>query len=248
MKKTIVVSVALVGLTAGRAVAQDYAKGWVDVNFGAAQAAEKEYTSVKVVTLYQEPGGGAVAYSLPRGGAFDVGGGYMFHRRAGIGVSLAGTAHKDTAGLAIMVPNPNFFNASATDATVTDGSLTRTEGAWHLHAMVVPFETRHFRVRVFGGPSYFVAEQERITTINYQQATLGRLNVVAIKSYNTDKSTASAWGIHGGGDVSVFFNRVVGLGFTARVSRGTVKLEDYGGTANRKVGGVQIGGGLRLKF
>jgi hypothetical protein len=48
--------------------------------------------------------------------------------------------------------------------------------------------------------------------------------------------------------VSAFFNRVFGVGVAVRVSRATVKTDDYGGPADRKLGGVQIGGGLRLKF
>jgi hypothetical protein len=250
MNRTIVLSVWMVLIAALTARAQDYDKGWVDVNFGTAKAAKEEYTSTRVLTISQEPGGGAVAYSLPRGGAFDVGGGYMFSARAGLGVSLAGTAHEDTAGLAISVPHPFFFNASATDATVTNGTLTRTEGTRHIHAMLVAVATPHLRVRVFGGPSYFRAEQETVTGIKYDQVyqIFGRGNVVDITSYTTQKSVGTAWGFHGGGDISAFFNRVFGVGFAVRVSRGTVKLDDYGGEEDRKVGGVQIGGGLRLKF
>jgi hypothetical protein len=250
MIRSIVLSLSLVCMVAGSALAQDYEKGWVDVNFGAANAAEKEYTSTRVITISQELGGGAVAYDLPRGGAFDVGGGYMFNRYAGLGVSLAGTAHEDTAGLAVSVPHPFFFNASATDATVTNGALTRTEGAWHIQAMLVPVQSAHVRVRVFGGPSYFRVEQETVTGIKYDQVyqLFARGNVVDITSYTTQKSVGTAWGFHGGGDVDAFFNRVFGVGFAVRVSRATVKIDDYGGPADRKAGGVQIGGGLRLKF
>jgi len=250
MIRSIVLSLSLVCVVAGSALAQDYEKGWVDVNFGAANAAEKEFTSTRVITISQELGGGAVAYNLPRGGAFDVGGGYMFNGRAGVGVSLAGTAHEDTAGLAVSVPHPFFFNASATDATVTNGTLTRTEGAWHIDAMLVAVQTSHFRARVFGGPTYFRAQQDIVSGIKYDQVyqIFARGNVVDITSYNTQPPTASAWGFHGGGDVSAFFNHVFGVGFAVRVSRGTVKLDDYGGAEGRKVGGVQIGGGLRLKF
>jgi hypothetical protein len=34
----------------------------------------------------------------------------------------------------------------------------------------------------------------------------------------------------------------------AIISRATVDMDDYGGEESRKVGGVQFGGGLRLKF
>lgn len=249
--RTVVGGVVL-ALVAGGSTgfAQDYEKGWVDVNFGVASAAEKSFSSTRVVTISQESGGGSVAYGVPRGGAFDVGGGYMFSPRVGFGVSLAGTAHEDIAGLAISVPHPLYFNASATDATTTDAALTRTEGAWHLQAMFVAAETPRVRVRVFGGPSYFRAEQEVVDNLKYSQVyqVFGRGNAVDITSYTTSKVTGTAWGLHAGGDVGVFFNRVFGLGASVRVSRGTAQITDYGGPHDIKVGGVQVNGGLRLKF
>lgn len=251
MIRSLLLSILLL-LTAATtpAVAQTFEKGWVDVNFGVATAAEDSYTSTRVLTISGEAGGASVAYSLPRGASFDVGGGYMFSPRIGIGVSLAGTAHQDHAGLAISVPHPLYFNASAMDADVTDGTLTRAEGAWHIHGMIVAAQTPRVRVRVFGGPSYFLAKQDTVTTIRYDQrfGLLNTGNIVDITTYNTEENEATGWGFHAGGDVSVFFNRVFGVGALVRVSRGSVDLPDYGGAESRKVGGVQFGGGLRLKF
>ncbi len=220
------------------------------MNVGVATAAEDSFSSTRVLTIAQERGGGSVAYGVPRGGSFDVGGGYMFSRRVGLGVSLAGTAHEDIAGLAVSVPHPLVFNASATDATVTDSALTRTEGAWHIQAMAVAVDTPRVRVRVFGGPSYIRAEQQVIDGIKYDQAfqVFGRGNVVDITSYTSTKSVGTAWGFHAGGDVSVFFNRVVGVGGFARLSRATTEIDDYGGAHDIKLGGLQAGAGLRLRF
>lgn len=232
------------------AFAQRFEKRWVDVNVGVATAAEDSYTSTRVLTISGEAGGASVAYSLPRGASFDVGGGYMFSPRVGLGVSLAGTAHQDSAGLAISVPHPLYYNASAMDADVTSGTLTRAEGAWHIHAMVVAAQTPRVRVRVFGGPSYFAIKQDTVSSIRYDQryGVFNTSNTVDITTYNTEEHEATGWGFHAGGDVSVFFNRVVGVGAIVRVSRGSVDLADYGGTDTRKVGGVQFGGGLRLRF
>lgn len=250
MVNRIVGAAVLVMVSATAGFAQDYERGWVDVNFGVAIAAEDSFSSTRVITISQEAGGGSVAYSVPRGGSFDVGGGYMFSPRVGLGVSLAGSAHEGVAGLAISVPHPLFFNASATDATATDTALTRTEGAWHIHAMLVAVETPRVRLRVFGGPSYFRAEQETVDFIRYNQAYqfFGRGNAVDIASFTSSKSVGNAWGVHAGADLSVFFNRVFGVGALVRVSRGSAEIADYGGAHDIKVGGVQLGGGLRLKF
>ncbi len=249
--KTVVGAVVLsLALGVSTGFAQDREKGWLDVNVGAATAAEESFTATRVVTISQETGGGSVAYSVPRGGAFDVGGGYMFSSRIGLGVSLAGTAHEDLAGLAISVPHPLYFNSSATDSDVTDSVLTRAEAAWHIHGMVVLASTPRFRLRAFGGPSYFRAEQEVVNRIDYSQVfqVLGRGNIVDITTLATDKSTGTAWGYHAGGDLSVFFNRIVGIGTSVRVSRATTEIEDYGGPHDITLGGVQANIGLRLKF
>lgn len=254
MEVTVIRRVVMVGWLLQAAVvpaaAQDYAKGWVDVNFGTATAAEDEFTSARTFPVSQEIGAGAVAYGLPRGASFDVSGGYMFSARLGLGVSLAGTAHEDTAGLAISVPHPLYFDSSAEDATVTDGTFMRTEGAWHIHAMFVPFETPRVRIRVFGGPSYVRIEQDTVSSIIYDQTfqVFGRLNSVEITSYRSEKSEGTGWGLHAGADLSAFFNRVVGLGAVIRVSRATVEIDDYGGVHDVSAGGVQFSGGLRLRF
>lgn len=231
-------------------LAQGFEKGWVDVNFGVATAAEDSYASVYTTTIARETAVFSAGYSFPRGGSFDVGGGYMFSPRVGLGVSLAGTAHEDNAALAISVPHPIYFNASAAAVDVTSGTLARAEGAWHIHAMLVAAQTPRVRVRVFGGPSYFLARQDTIGVIRYDQryGVFNTSNFVDITTYDTDESEATGWGFHVGGDVSVFFNRVFGLGAVVRVSRGSVDLPDYGRTDSRTVGGVQFGGGLRLKF
>src|SRR5690554_4524575 len=129
------------GVVPGQAQVQEYERGWLDVNFGAATPSESEFSSTRVFVMDDEVGAGSVAYGVPTGAAFDIGAGYMFHERVGIGLSLAGTAHEDVAGLAISVPHPLYYDAHAVDATVTREKLLRAEGAWHIHAMVTAVRT-----------------------------------------------------------------------------------------------------------
>jgi hypothetical protein len=49
--------------------------------------------------------------------------------------------------------------------------------------------------------------------------------------------------------VGYFFSRQVGVGFTVQVAGATVALPSTGGgTTEVKAGGLQAGGGLRLRF
>lgn len=232
-----------------QAAAQEPTRGWLDVNIGMAESNQKDWTSTRITTISQEFAGGSAAYSLPRGASFDFGGGYMFTPRVGLGVTFGGTAHEDIAGLAVSVPHPLYFDRSDIDATVTNGKLQRIEGAVHITGMVVLASGRHFSVRVFGGPTFFRVQQDVIGVINYSQVyNLAGANNVTITTYDTDKTEGTGWGAHVGADAGFFFNHVVGIGGLVRYSRGKVEIVDYGGPEDTKVGGVQVSGGLRLRF
>ena len=61
--------------------------------------------------------------------------------------------------------------------------------------------------------------------------------------------SASTTGGHVGADIAVYFADRVGIGGTVRVSRGSVDVDaSDGDTVAIDVGGVQMSGGLRLRF
>jgi hypothetical protein len=238
--------------TASTAAGQTTLRGWVDVNFGAAAAAQKSFKSSAVITIDDEPADFGASYRLPAGAAFDAGGGIMITPQFGLGLSISGTAHEDTADLEIRIPHPLFFNSFASDESPTEDALVRAEGGVHLQLMVVAYDRRNVRIRVFGGPSHFRVQQELIRDIRYNQ-TFGLFNPsnsVRISTFDSRDEEGSAWGVHIGGDVSWFFHRVVGIGGFARFSRATVEMEDPldESTIRLKAGGLQAGAGLRLRF
>ena len=99
------VMVAVMGMTvamASTAWAQEpHSRGWLDVNFGIASAAEKSFAMHATETQFDEPAHVDATYHLPTGASFDFGGGVMITPRVGIGVSYTGTAHQDVASLHI---------------------------------------------------------------------------------------------------------------------------------------------------
>jgi hypothetical protein len=229
-------------------------RGWFDVNMGAAVSGAPKGTFTFVAPLFQETTALASSYPKPSTGVdFDFGGGYMFSPRAGIGMSLTGTAHEDGVGLGITVPHPYFFNASDTDGAPTKDKLTRTEGAAHIQVMLVPTHSENLRLRVFGGPSYFRYKADMVQDVEYSQLAFqfSRLNSVVITGYNAEKVEGTGWGFHGGADVSWFFSRFVGVGGFARYARGSVSLDPEPLSEEQHdvtVGGFQSGGGLRFRF
>jgi hypothetical protein len=257
MIRTMGVFVALTLFAAGSAFArqtQEFKKGWIDVNFGAAVSGSDAEVFTFTDTVFSETLGLAAAYPEPsRGAEFDFGGGFMFSRVVGLGLSFSGTAHEDTAGLGATVPHPFFFNASSTAADITDNKLSRTEGAVNMQATVVALDSDRFRVRFFGGPSYFRYKADMVRDIDVDQAAFAfsRVNLVSITGYERVEAEGTGWGYHAGADLGYFFSRVVGIGGFLRYSGGHVTLdpEPMSEVSQEiKVGGVQGGGGLRLRF
>jgi hypothetical protein len=236
--------------------AQERERGWLDVNFGIATAAEDSISTVYSVVQDEEVATYGVAYEFPRGASFDFGGGVMFTDLLGVGVNFQGTAHMAPAGLVVRIPHPLRFNAFATDADVTQEDLERTEGSINLQLMVkAPIANDKLRVRFFGGPSYFTLKADGISNILYEQdyGLFTTVNIVDITEYETTEVNNSGWGFHAGGDVAFMFTRVFGLGGFARFSRGTVDVSANSGVLSDedvdvKVGGFQAGGGIRLRF
>lgn len=248
-RNTCAVVLVLLGFSRD-ALAQDD-KGWIDVNFGIAAAAEDSYATALDTVLFGETATFAAAYSFPRGASFDVGGGYLFTPVFGVGISLQGTAHEEVPGLSIRIPHPTFFGAHAVDSTIGDTSLARAEGSVHLQAVIVATpNSDRVKVRLFGGPSYFRVTQETVDFIGYNHVfqIFGPGNAVDISTFDFSEAEGTGWGFHGGADVGVFFTRVVGVGGFVRFSRATVELADFSGAYDVTAGGFQAGGGLRLKF
>ncbi len=232
-----------------------FSRVWVDVNVGITNAAAKSFTLDTAQIIYGETATASTAYTLGTGLTIDGGGGFMFLKKLGVGVNVSSTAYPgDVATLSIRIPHPYYYSAFATDSHVTDNALVRAELGIHIQAMFVPVDNGKVRVRIFGGPSRLSVKQTVVDDFFYSQtySLYTTYNVVNIMSTSTSDTTASVFGFNVGGDVSVFFNRVIGVGGFARFVRGSVDIDNpLGGspsTVTLKLGGIQAGGGLRLRF
>lgn len=100
---------------------------------------------------------------------------------------------------------------------------------------------------LFGGPSFFQVTQGVATDFTYLDSY--PYDSASFDAAVTTTAKQSKVGFNAGGDVAFFFSRQVGVGFTAQFAGATVNLPSVsGGTTNVKAGGLQAGGGLRLRF
>lgn len=241
---------SMIAVLATPAYAQNMERFWVDVNLGFAVAAESEVTDVRAVPFRGETATFTKEYSLPVGGSFDVGGGYMFLPQLGAGVNFARVGHSDPATVTASIPNPALFNTFAVDSFVTD-DLSRSEGALHLQVLW-KFDFAPVDIRVFGGPSYFNITQDTILSAQFTETfnVVTFAHAIDITSVTTSEVEGSGWGFNVGGDVRYFFNSMVGIGVFARYSKATVDVpvDPSIDLTELNAGGFQAGGGLRLKF
>jgi hypothetical protein len=240
---------ALLLTAATPAMAQEQ-KIYLDFRLGASHISEDSYSRTSQVPFFQEAATSGVNYAFGTGGHFDFGGGYMFTPVVGVGVNVTGDAYEGFPGLSVTVPSPVFFNTFASDTTTADRSTTRSEAAFHPQVMINTTPGRDLRIRVFGGPSFFVVEQDLVDTIRISQQadTAVPTNTVRITGYDSRRDSAGGVGFHLAGDVSYFFKRTVGAGGYVSFWRGTAELEDSEGTFDATAGGVSYGGMINFRF
>ena len=144
------------------------------------------------------------------------------------------------------MPHPFFFNQGRQVSGAID--TTREELAVHVQVRaLLPLKNRRMQAMVFGGPSFFDVKQDLVSdfeiteTYPYDTATFSRGMTTTAKE--------SKIGFNAGADVGYFFSRQVGVGATVQFAGATIDLDaPGGGTVEVKAGGLQVGGGLRLRF
>jgi hypothetical protein len=181
---------------AGRADAQRRpARIWIDVDVASA-AAPEDATMQAEVARPVEPARFEARYQLPRSTALDFGGGVMLTPRWGIGLRAGGTVHEHSAELTVSVPHPFFPNSYAIDTDETERQMQRIERSLSLQATAVVAQPGPWRVRVFGGPTFFRIEQDTVREVFYNHIYFVRqpLNAIELTGVDLTRVTGTGWG------------------------------------------------------
>jgi hypothetical protein len=241
----LVSGIAISLAAAATANAQVAPIGFLNLNFGATQP---------VSTTFKIPASafGAsvdVDYHLKRAPVIDVGGGVLFGRGFGFGVSVSHLSEEQPATVMVRVP---LSLTQSVSATKESAPLGRSETAVHLQ-LVYQLPLGRLNVAVSGGPSYFSAKQKLVGDLDLIET--GPVSF-AISTLQIEQHDASAWGFNVGADLSYFFVRSFGVGGLVRYSRATVTLPNLFLTSatdrpvnqDVDVGGITVGGGVRFRF
>lgn len=219
---------------------------FVSIN-GAYQVAGDDFAEDVTFTRYSETGRFSTDYDVKSGPAFNISAGGTVWRNLAIGVGVSRYSKDTPVEFTASVPHPFFFSRPREVSAEID-NLKREELAVHVQARVMFQPSPRIQGMVFGGPSFFKVKQGIVTDFEiveaypYDTATFSRAITTTV-----DESKV---GFNVGADVGYFFTRQVGIGGIVQFSSATVEAPASSGTGTVeiKAGGLQVGGGLRLRF
>lgn len=220
-------------------------KGYVAIN-GGYQVTTHSFGHADSFEANAEQGRYDSEYSVEAGPSFDVAAGAIGWRHLGFGIGISRFSRTTPLHLSGDVPHPFFFDRGrAVSGDV--GGLKREELAVHTQLRAMAPVGDRLQLMAFGGYSYFQLTQDVISDVTYTDAY--PYDSATLTGAKTTAKAGSKIGVNAGADVAFFFTPRLGVGFGAQYAGATIALPMASGSASRvKVGGVQAGGGLRLRF
>ena len=245
MKLSVAMTLLLMLVVSARVDAQTVVseRVFISVN-GLYQVTSNDFDDSAPLRVNAENGRLETDYDVGGGLAFDVSGGVLLWRNLAVGVGLTRFSTSTLTTIDAQVPHPFFFNQLRSVTGEFEGD--RSELAVHIQAKwIAPVSNKLF-VTVFGGPSFFQIEQSIVDSFEYTESY--PFDTATFSRAIVNEQSESKMGFNVGGDVAYFFSNQVGVGGIVQYSGATVEMALPAGTADVKAGGLQIGGGLRLRF
>jgi hypothetical protein len=217
--------------------------GLVGVN-GGVQMLSRTTTDVLSVPQDSETATFTTTQHIKSAAVFDVNAG-MVRGSLGFLIGFSTFHSTDTADISGSVPHPFFFNQPRTlSGTVP---LSRTENALYIDVLARVPLSKKADLDITVGPSIFFLQNDFLSQVTYTDEY--PYDSITFLSAKTIQSPKTALGFNAGADVSYWLSKNAGVGGFARYSIGSADWQNAGGTTtNVKPGGLQVGGGLRLKF
>lgn len=229
--------------------------GWVSGNLVGVVGTTNSFQQNVAYPFRFEMFTGSVAYDIATRPSFDIGGGVALTPHAGVGIAVSRRSASAQASVALSVPDVLRYNLFGTATTVTTDSLPHTETAVHFEAAYF-INLKRGRIRLFAGPSMIRVHQEVVTDVQYTESTNATSHTIGVTGVSHGEAADTAWGFNVGTDGSLYISRHFGVGAMMRYSRGTATITNVLQTAGTgrevtqdlTVGGLALGGGLRVRF
>ena len=196
---------------------------------------------------YGEDGEILATHDLTGGPLFDVGGLITVWEEFSVGASYAQTIGTDLTTITGTVPHPILLSSDRAIPSQTP-ELMREERATHIHlAWRIDLPVEKLDLRIMGGPSYFSLTQEVVTGVDIGEVG-PPFTTVSVDRISSGDLVKSAWGGHAAVDIAYMLSPNVGVGGFVRFAQGSATLSIGDSDVSVTVGGLQTGGGIRLRF
>ncbi len=227
---------ALIGTVTARAQtpSQTDSIGFVNISAGA-QTQSRLFSDTATFSLFNETARVVANQSVNGGFVFDASAGYRVWQRLSVALGVSTFNVSGDAALAASIPNaqspgrPTSFTATATGLKQNDVAVN-LQFVW-----TVPM-TDQIDLSIFLGPSIVHVSQDLATAT----ATSGVSGAAVVTESATTPKAGTA-----GIDLRYKVTDRAGVGVFARYAGGEVNLSSV---RKLKVGGIQVGGGLRWRF
>ena len=228
---------------------------FVNVNgVGQSLPAPLEIKGGTTFSLYDETGTTSSAQTVTfKKKQFDVSGGVRVYWNLGLGVGYTSTSTVGTGVLTASSPHPLVYNAPRSAGGTLTG-LDHFESAFHVMALYVVKLPSNFEVALSAGPSFFKLSQDTIGTVSIEPE-VSPYTKITLTNPTVITTEATKVGVNAGLDLAWFSNLSysvlsnVGVGVFVKYAGTTVAMTPEGADPiSMKIGGVQYGGGLRIRF
>ena len=176
---------------------------------------------------------------------FDIMGMFTLNKRLGLIWSFEILPVAHNAKLDISAPHPLLFNRPRM-ANLEVDALEYSEFSTHFGlAYIITVSKVEFDL--FAGPSFFSATTELID----QETVVSEYPFDDLSLTDASRVVLNdiAIGFHTGAGVAYYLTDTLGVSFIARFSRASIEVMREGGDpVSFDAGGLQVGGGIRIKF
>lgn len=213
-------------------------KAFVSVNVGV-QAASHDLNTTQTFTLYDENATVTTSQKNGSGALFDIGGGYRVWENMAVGLTYSFAPSKATPSVHGSIPDPFVFDQPRpVDASA--GEAKHRESALHFDATWMMPMTDKIDVGISAGPSIYIVSQDLVTSLIVNEPG------PTVQSTSLTNESKMTVGLNVGVDVRYLLTEKWGVGGVARYTWASVKLGNP--SSSLTVGGLQIGGGFRMRF
>ncbi len=213
------------------------------------QPTRTSFAEEQTFDQYLEQGSFTFGRTLDKAVFFDGGVAVRLWRRLHAGAAVSIFEDRGAGAVTARVPHPLYFEKPRT-VTGEVSDVTRREIGQHISAGWQIPDVDGLDLIVFGGPSIFTTEQLFVTTLTMGlDKEVYPFDSLAFPGTVTEKDRKHVLGYHAGVDMMWRFTNTIGAGALLRYTHGRKDFTPTGGDpVEIEVGGLHVGGGVRLMF